>query len=207
MSKDHPKSGQKFFQREFFFVSCRESFFGQGSEEMSKEHACKVSRQCHFCTWSFFRKKVTQRRWTDILLPRSISLLISRPPWNYLLLLCIYGMPTRFDGEFSCSQRKKLATCQSRLCRLGVAPCTIGMSTSISAGNPCFLRQSSCDVISRNLFLCDSSFFSVERINEKKSVSFKTKSNFNPFSSHTWKMSLFEELVPMKKVRQIFCFW
>ena len=194
-------------QREFFFVSCRESFLGQGSEEMSKEHACKVSRQCHFCTWSFFQKKVTQRWWTDILLPRSISLLISRPPWNYLLLLCIYGMPTWFDGEFSCSQRKKLATCHSRLCRLGVAPCTIGMSTSISAGNPWFLRQKLLwRHFSRSLSM---RFFSLLcwAHKRKKSVSFKAKSNFNPFSSHMWKMSLFKELVPMKKVRQMFYFW
>ena len=34
--------------------------------------------------------------------------------------------------------QKKLATCHSRL---GVDPCTIGMSTSISAGNLCFSHQ------------------------------------------------------------------
>ena len=72
MLKNHRKNGQKFLQRECFFVSCEESFFSQGSEEMSKECACKVSRLCHFRTWSFF-KKVAQRRWTDILPPRSLS--------------------------------------------------------------------------------------------------------------------------------------
>ena len=37
--------------------------------------------------------------------------------------------------------RKKLATWHFRLSRLGVAPCTIGMSTSILAGNASSLRQ------------------------------------------------------------------
>ena len=85
--------------------------------------------------------------------------------------------------RFSCSQRKKLATCHFRLSRLGVAPCTIGMSTSILAGNPCFSRQSSCDVISRDLFLCDSSLFSVERINEKKFSFFQSHIKLQTFFS------------------------
>ena len=58
----------------FLCVKRRIFFFGQGSEEMSKEYACKVSRRCHFRTWSFFQKKVTQRWWTDILLPQRFSL-------------------------------------------------------------------------------------------------------------------------------------
>ena len=68
------KVDKSFCRGNFFFVSCGESFFGQGSEEMSREYACKVSRLCHFRTWSFFQKKVSQRWWTDNLLPRSLSL-------------------------------------------------------------------------------------------------------------------------------------
>ena len=52
-----PKRGQKFLQTEFFYVSCGESVFGQGSGEMSNEYACKVSRLCHFRTWNFFPKE------------------------------------------------------------------------------------------------------------------------------------------------------
>ena len=37
-------------------------------------------------------------------------------------------------------------------------------------------------------------------------VSFKAKSNFNPFSSHMWKMSPFQELAPMKKFVKDFTF-
>ena len=101
--------------------------------------------------------------------------------------------------RFSCSQCKTLATCHSRL---GVAPCTIGMSTSIWAGNPCFLRQ-------KLLWRHFSRFFSLLcwAHKRKNSVSFKTKSNFNPSSSHVWKLSPFKELVPVKKFRQRFYFW
>ena len=53
------QKGDKTFCRGiFFFVSCGESFFGQGSEVMSKEYACKVSRPCHFRTWSFFQRSL-----------------------------------------------------------------------------------------------------------------------------------------------------
>ena len=66
--------------------------------------------------------------------------------------------------------------------------------------------KSSCDVLSRDLFLCDSSLFSVELINENFQYFFNSKSNFNPFSSQMWKMSPFEELVPRKKFVNYFTF-
>ena len=103
--------------------------------------------------------------------------------------------------RFSCSQHKKLATCHSCL---GVAPCTIRMVMFISAGNPCFLRQKLLwRHFSRSLSMWFLSLL-CRAHKQKNLVSFKAKSNFNPFSSHMWKMSPLEELVPMKKVRQNF---
>ena len=97
MSKNHRKSRQKFFHREFFFVSCGESFFGQGSKEMSKEYACKVSRLCHFLTWSLCQKKVTQWWWTDLLLPRSLS------------LVAVLRITCCFYGFMACGPRDSMA--------------------------------------------------------------------------------------------------
>ena len=59
----------------------------------------------------------------------------------------------------SCSHRKKLATRHSRLSHLGVAPSTIGMSTSIRQQIRLSYVNSSREVISRDIFLCDSSLF------------------------------------------------
>ena len=52
-------------------------------------------------------------------------------------------------------------------------------------------------------------FFSLICLAHKRKILFlsnKAKSNFNPFSPHMSKTSPFEELVPMKKVRQNFSF-
>ena len=105
--------------------------------------------------------------------------------------------------RFSCLQCKTLATCHSRL---GAAPCTIGMSTSISAGNLCFIRQKLLwRHFSRSLSMW---FFSLLcwALKWKNSVSFKSKSNFNPSSSYMWKLSPFKELVPVKKFVKDFTF-
>ena len=40
---------------------------------MFKEYACKVWKLCHFRTWKFFQKKITQRRRTDIPWPPSLE--------------------------------------------------------------------------------------------------------------------------------------
>ena len=53
-----PKKLTKVFAEGNFLCVLRRIFFGQGSEEMSKEYACKVSRLCHFRTWSSFQKKL-----------------------------------------------------------------------------------------------------------------------------------------------------
>ena len=162
----------KSFCRGNFSLYPADNFFSQGSEEMSKEYAWKVSRLCRFCTWSFSQSKITQQWWTDILLPRSLSLAAL-----LRITCCCYGfMSCPRDSmaiqRFSCSQGKKLVTCHSRL---GVAPCTMVMSTSMSAGIRVSHVKSSCDVISRDLFLCDSSLFSLEHINKK--IQFLSKPN------------------------------
>ena len=126
------KVDKSFCRGNFSLCPVENHFFGQGSEEMSKECARKVSRPCHFHTLSFFQKKVTQRWWTDIRIffpevfpspPSLESLAVAMGLWH--------AHPIRW--RFSCSGRKNMATCHSRL---GVAQCTIGMSTSTSAGNP-----------------------------------------------------------------------
>ena len=165
MSKNYRKNGQTFLQRECFFVSCEESFFGQGSAEMSKECTCKVSRLCHFRTCGFFEKKVTRRRWTDTLLPRSLS-------WVPLLLLWIYGMPMQFYGDSAARSAKRwppvtLASARPRA-RSG---CRRPYRQEICVS----YVKSSCDVISHDLFLCHSSLSSVERLNKK--IQFLSKPN------------------------------
>ena len=154
------EKGTKVFAEGLFLHVLRRTFLGQGSEEMSKEYACnKVWSLCHFCTWSFFfQKKSSQRWWTDILLPRSLSL--AALLW---ITRCCYDvwLGHAIRWRFSCSQRKKLAICHFRL---GVARarsrcwCPSRWEIRVS------YVKSSCDVISRDLFLCDSSLFSVERI-------------------------------------------
>ena len=51
----------------------------------------------------------------------------------------------------------KTAICHAHL-GTGVAPCTIAMSMSMSAGSPCSWRQKLLWRLSRNLFLCGFSF-------------------------------------------------
>ena len=185
MSKNHRKSGQKFLQREFFFVRVLwRIFFCQGSEEMSKNMPAKFQGRAIF--QSFLQKKVTQRWWTDILLPQSISLAA-------LLIACSCYVFMACPRDLMANSAARSAktwppvTCHSCLSRLGVAPCTIGMSTSMSAGNPCFLRQKLLwRHFSRSLPMW---FFSLLcwAHKRKNSVSFKAKSNLNPSSSHMWK--------------------
>ena len=112
-------------------------------------------------------------------------------------------MPTRFDGDSAARSAKRLATCRFCLSRLGKAPCMTGMSTSIletgfltsEALVASFLAISFCVILLSSL---------LNAYKRRKSVSFKAKSNFNPFSPDMQKLGPFEELVPMKKVRQNF---
>ena len=138
MSKNYRKSGQKVLQREFFFVSCGEFFLARAAKKCPKNMSAKFQGRAIFVPGVFSKEGHSTIMDKHSSSPKSF---LSRPPKNYLLLLCIYGMPTRFVGGVAARSAKKLATCHSRLSRLGVAPCTIGMSTSITAGNPCFSRQ------------------------------------------------------------------
>ena len=146
-------------------MSCGESFFGQGSEVMSKEYACKFQGCAIFVPGVFFQKEdhstMMDRHFSS---PKSF---LSRPFLR--IICCCYGFmacPCDLMAIQLLAAQKKLATCHSRL---GVAPCTIRMSTSMLAVNPCVLRQKLLCVISRALFLCDSSLLTVERINKNLS--------------------------------------
>ena len=119
--------------------------------------------------------------------------------------LCVYVMPTRFDGDSAARSAKSWP------------PVTLA-SAWPRAGSECHgdvhIGRKSVFLTSRALvlsFLATLSmwFFSLLcwAHKRKNSVSFKAKSNVNSFTSHMWKMSPFEELVPMKKVRQKFYFW
>ena len=98
-------------------------------------------------------------------------------------MLWIYGMPTRFDGD-SAARTVAAQKVGHRHCRLGVAPCTIyGMSTSITAGNPCFLRQKLLwRHFSRSLSMWLFSFlcWAHERKNQFLSKSNQTSTLFPP---------------------------
>ena len=113
----------------------------------------------------FFQKKVTQRWWTDILLPQSLS--------SVALLrstCCGYG--------FTACPRDSMAI-QLLAAQKSWPPVIFAwvVSTWTHARSGCrrpywqeirvSYVKSSCDVTSRDLFLCDSSLLSVERISVK----------------------------------------
>ena len=155
------EKGTKVFSREFSL--CPAENLSWPGQRRNVQRICLQSfKAVPFSYLEFFsQKKGTQRWWTDILLTRSLSL--AALLW---ITRCCYDVwPAHaIRWRFSCSQRKKLAICHFRL---GVArarsrcQCPYRWEIRVS------YVQSSCDVISRELFLCDSSPFSVERINEK----------------------------------------
>ena len=191
-----PKKGTKVLAVGSFLCVLWRISFGQGSGEMSKEYASKVSRLCHFRTKSFFfQKKVTQRWWTDILLPRSPSLAVLLESLAVALdlwhAMAIQLLAAQKVGHLPLSSE---SSWRGRMHDRDVDVHIGRKSGTILVGNLCFLRQKLFSL------LCWAH-------KRKHSVSFKAKSNFNPFSPHMWKMSHFEELVPMKKIRQKFYFW
>ena len=140
---------------------------------MSKEYACKVSRPCHFRTQSFFPKEVTQWWWTDMLLPRRLFLAALLK-----ITCCCY--------VFMACPRDSMANSAAHSAK-SWPPITLAWVASARPRDKLGCRRpfrqetrvshvkSSCDVISRDLFLCDSSLFSVERKNEK--LQFPSKPN------------------------------
>ena len=68
------KVEKSFCRGNFSICPVENLFFVRATKKCPKNMPGKVSRPCHFRTWSFFQLKVTQRWWTDILLPRSLSL-------------------------------------------------------------------------------------------------------------------------------------
>ena len=157
-----PKKGTKVFAEGIFLCVLRRILFWQGQRcqrRNVKEYACKVPRLCHFRTVNFFPNEGHSMMMDRHFSSRSLS-------W-------IYGMPTRFDGDsaarsekgghLSLSPRRGPVHDRNFVVR-------IGRKTVFLA-----YIKSSCDVISRDLFLCDSSRFSVERINDK--IQFLSKKN------------------------------
>ena len=108
--------------------------------------------------------------------------------------------------QFSCSQHKTLATCHSRRVSPRRGP-VYDRDVDVHIGRKTVFPMSKALVTSflaisfHMIFL--SSLLSAYT---KNSVSFEAKSNFNPFSSHMWKMNPFEELVPTKKFVKDFTF-
>ena len=190
MSKNHRKSGQKFLQteREFFFVSCGDSFFlVRPGQRRNVQKICLQS----FKTLPFSFLEFLPKEGHSTMMDRHSSSPKSflgrpRPPWNHLLLLWIYGMPARFDGNSAARSAKSWppVTLASpwRRARSG---CRRPYQQEVHVS----YVKSFCDVISRDLFLCDSPLFSVcwnescccWAHKRKNSVSFKAKSNFNLF--------------------------
>ena len=123
-----------------------------------------------FRTWSFFQQKITKRWWTDILLPRSLSLASL-----FRITCCCYAF-------MSCPYDSMVI--QLLAARISWPPVTLA-SVWPRGRSRCrrphrqeirvFYVTSSCDIISRDLFLCDSSLFSVERISEN--IQLLSKSN------------------------------
>ena len=95
-------------------------------------------------------------------------------------------MPTRFDGYSAARSAKRWPPVT--VAPAWPAPCMIGMSTFISAGNPCFLIASKALVRS---FLAISFFVillsSLLSAYTKKFSFFQSQIKLQPFSSHMWK--------------------
>ena len=97
---------------------------------------------------------------------------LSRPPYNHLLLLWIYGMPTRLDGDSAvCSAKSWPPVTVASAWPRARSECRRPYRQEIRVS----CVKSSCDVVFRDFFLCDSSLFSVEHINEK--IQFLSKPN------------------------------
>ena len=191
----------KSFCRGNFSLYPADNFFGQGSEEMSKEYACKVSRLCRFCTWSFSQSKITQRWWTDILLPRSLSLAAL-----LRITCCCYGfMSCPRDSmaiQLLAGQKVGHLSLSSQC-----GPVHDGDVDVHVGRNPCFSRQKLLwQHFSRSLSMWFFSFLSWAH-KRKNSVSFKTKSIFNPFSTHMWKNESIRRTGSYEKKWQNFYFW
>ena len=205
MSKNHQKSGQKFLQRNFFFVSCGKSFMARTAKKCPKNMPAKFQGRAVFVPGFFFQQKVTQRWWTDILLPRSLSLaaLLGITCCCYVFIAC----PR--DSMANSAARSKIV---KKVGRLSLSPeshrrCPVhDRDVDVYNGkNPVFLTSKAL-VTS---FLANSFYLITEREREKdgsdvtivsllcwahkrkNSVSLKAKSNFNPFSSHRWKNESF----------------
>ena len=141
------ESWQTILQRESCYVSCRECIFSRGNVNLSEEYAYvyKVSKLCHFCSLSFFFSKESRSTMMD----RRFSFTkfsFSRPPKNIALAMKFTACPRdpvafhlRMLSALLCTGKTK-ATCHSCL-GTDVARSTIAMSTSTSAGNPCFLPE------------------------------------------------------------------
>ena len=100
---------------------------------------------------------------------------LSRPPKNHLLLLWIHGMPTRFDGDSAARSAKSWPPVTFAWVMLAWLSARSGCRRPYWQEIRISYVKSSCDVISRDLFLRDSSLFSVECINEK--IQFLSKPN------------------------------
>ena len=131
--------------------------------------------------------------------------LLSRPPQSLAVAMDLWHAHA-IRWQFSCSQRKTLATCHSRRVSPRRGP-VYDQDVDVHIGRKTVFPMSKALVTS---FLAISSdmilLSSLLSAYTKNSDSFEAKSNFHTFSSHMWKMSPFEELVPTIKVRQRFYF-
>ena len=145
LSKNHQKGGRKYLQSEFALCLVQNIVFLaiSGNVNISQECAWKVSKLCHYRSWSFFQKKVVRRWWRDAVHPRSISLAaLLRITW-----CCyeFYSMPTWFSGVSAARSRLCVkATCQRspQHQRGFMHDCDVNVPHRLSpAGSPCFWHQ------------------------------------------------------------------
>ena len=193
--KNHRKNRQKFLQREFF-VSSGESFWPGQRRYVQRIIMPEKFQSCAiFVHVFFFQEKVTQRWWTDIILPfLSLAALLRITCWCNGFMAC---MGTRFDGN-SVARSTKVGHLSQAL-----ASCTVRM---FIGRKPVCLTSSSCDVISPDLFLFDSDLFSVERINENFSF-FQSQIKLQPYFLPRVKNESIQRTGSYENIWSKFYFW
>ena len=189
------KKWTKVFAEGIFVCVPRRIFLWAGQRRNVQRICLQSFKAVPFSYLDFFPKEghsAMMDTWTDILLPRSLFLAAL-----LRITCCCYGFMACIivnDFNFLAGWTWLAFYSHSSEARVEWAKRAAAMWSSLTG-----TWQSHTHEIQ---WLFSLLFWAHKR---KNSVSFNAKSNFNPFSSHMWKMSPFEELqlVPMIEIKYV----